>query len=236
MYSAASSSSSSVALGPRFEQRRLALLTHGLKEAVILHVPSADLQHVGIAGDEFHVLGANHLGDDRQSGFIAGGGQDFQPVFLQPLEAVGAGARFERPAAQCRGSRGLHGPGGRQRLLFALHRARAGDDAELPIADREAAGADHGRLGLHLAAGDFVGGEDGHDFRHARHAFQRLAELIPLFADGRDDGPFGAVDRVGFQAELLDPLNRVFDLFGRRAAFHDNDHCGAPLDWSSPGL
>ena len=98
----------------------------------------------------------------------------------------------------------------------------------LPVADREAAGADDGRFGLDLAAGDFVGGENRHEFGHARHALQRLAKLIAFFADGRDHGPFGAVDRMSLQAKLLDPSNRMFDLFGRRAAFHDDDHCGAP--------
>ena len=84
---------------------------------------------------------------------------------------------------------------------------------------------------LHLAAGDFVGSEDRHDLGHTRRAFQRLLKLIPFFADGRNDSPFGAVDRVSFQAKLLDASNHTFDLFGRRAAFHDNDHSRAPLRW-----
>ena len=228
MYSAAKQQLVERGAGAAFQQHRLALFAHGLKQAIVLHVSGPDLQHVGIVGDQFHVFGADHLGDHRQSGFVAGGGQNFQPLFFQALKAVRAGARLERPAAQRRGPGGLHGPGGRQRLLFALDRAGAGDDAELPVADREAAGTDDRRLGLHLAAGDFVGGENRHEFGHARHALQRLAKLIPFLADGRDHGPFGAIDRMGLQAKLLDPSDRMFDLFGRRAAFHDDDHNKAP--------
>ena len=88
----------------------------------------------------------------------------------------------------------------------------------------EAAGADDGRLGLDLAAGDFVGGEDRHDLGHARPAFQRLAELVAFLADGGDHGPLGAVDRMGFQAKLFDALDHVFDLFRGCSSFHDDDH------------
>ena len=66
-------------------------LTDGLQQVVILHVARADLQDVGIPGDEIHVMGRHHLGDDRQAGFFTGRCQQFQPEFLQALEGIGAG-------------------------------------------------------------------------------------------------------------------------------------------------
>ena len=115
--------------------------------------------------------------------------------------------------------------------VFAFHRAGAGDHADVTIAHRQGAGADDRGFGPHFAAGDFVGGQDGDHLGHARPALQRLAELIPLFADGGDDRPFRAVDRMGFQAQLFDALDHVFDLLGGRSSFHDDDHRAGSLCW-----
>ena len=73
-------------------------------------------------------------------------------------------------------------------------------------------------------AGDFVRGEDRHNFFHIIVRFERLPFAISLFSDGGDDGPFGAIDDVGFQAHLLDALSHSLNgLFGR-SLFHDDDH------------
>ena len=100
MYSAASRNSSIVADGPRLSSTGMPDLADRFQQRIVLHVAGADLQHVGIVGHQRDVLRGHHLGDDGQAGLLAGLGQQLQPLFLQPLEAVGAGARLERAAAQ----------------------------------------------------------------------------------------------------------------------------------------
>ena len=150
-----------------------------------------------------------------------------QALFLEALEAVGAGARLERAAAQGRGAGGLHGAGGGEDLLFALDRAGPGDDADRAAADREAAGADDGRLGLELAAGELVGREDRQHFVDAGAAFELADAGDALLADGGDDGPLGAADDDGFQAEGFDVLDHGVDVLFAGRAFHDDDHGSA---------
>ena len=58
MYSAASSSSSIVALGPRLSSTGFVDLADRFQQAVVLHVAGADLQHVGVFGDQVDVFGA----------------------------------------------------------------------------------------------------------------------------------------------------------------------------------
>ena len=53
------------------------------------------------------MLGRHHLGDDRQSGFVPGGGQHLQAELLVPLETVRAGPGLERPASQAGRPRSL---------------------------------------------------------------------------------------------------------------------------------
>ncbi len=118
------------------------------------------------------VFGGDDFGDDREAGFVAGRGEQFQAFFLQALEAVGAGARLERAAAEGRGAGLLDRAGRCDDLLFAFDGAGAGDDAEVPAADGEAAGADDRRLGLRFEAGELVGGEDGQHFVDAGAAFE----------------------------------------------------------------
>ncbi len=90
---------------------------------------------------EVDVFGGDDFGDDGQAGFVAGGGQQFQAVFLQALEAVGAGARLERAAAEGGGAGLLDRAGRRDDLLFAFDGAGPGDDADRAAADGQAAGA-----------------------------------------------------------------------------------------------
>ena len=92
----------------------------GFEQAVVLHVAGADLQHVGVFGDEVDVFGGDDFGDDRQAGFVAGRGQQLEAFFLEPLEAVGAGARLERAAAEGGGAGLLDRAGRADDLLFAL--------------------------------------------------------------------------------------------------------------------
>ena len=82
------------------EQHRHADVADRLEQQVVLHVARADLEHVGVARDQRHVGRRHHLGDDRQAGLVARGGQDLQALLAQAPEVVGRGARLEGAAAQ----------------------------------------------------------------------------------------------------------------------------------------
>ena len=82
------------------QQHRLPGLADFLEQVEVLHVAGADLEHVGIALDERNLPRVHHLGDDRHVVLVADVAQDLQPVLAEPLEAVRAGARLERAAAE----------------------------------------------------------------------------------------------------------------------------------------
>ena len=71
-----------------------------LEQVEVLHVPGADLEDVGVPLDELDLARVHDLGDDRHAEPLAGGPEDLEAVLAQPLEAVGAGPRLERPAAE----------------------------------------------------------------------------------------------------------------------------------------
>ncbi len=50
------------------EHDRLAHAADRLQQREVLHVAGADLQHVGVAGDQVHVGRVDHLGHDREAG------------------------------------------------------------------------------------------------------------------------------------------------------------------------
>ena len=106
MYSAAKQELVDRGARAALEQHRPRRLADCFEQAVVLHVARADLQHVGVFGDQRHVLAGDDFGHDGEAGFGAGLGQQLEAVFLHALEAVGAGPRLERSAAK-RGGAGL---------------------------------------------------------------------------------------------------------------------------------
>jgi len=53
------------------QQHRLARLADRAQQGEILHVAGADLERVGMFGDDVDVGRVHHLGDDRQAGLLA---------------------------------------------------------------------------------------------------------------------------------------------------------------------
>ncbi len=70
------------------EQHRLGRGAHRLQQREVLHVPGADLQHVGVGGDQVHAGRVDHLGHDREPGLGAHVGEDLQAGFAQALVRV----------------------------------------------------------------------------------------------------------------------------------------------------
>ena len=107
------------------EHDRLARLADCLQQPEVLHVASADLQHVGVGADEVDVVRVDDLGDDGQPGRFAHVGEDAQACLTETLEGVGRRARLVGTAAQQRRAGGLGHLRRLERLHRCLHRARA---------------------------------------------------------------------------------------------------------------
>ena len=73
------------------------------QERVVLHVPGADLEDVGVLSHDVDLVGLHHLGDHRQAGPVALLGEIAQAFDAEALERVRAGTRLEGAAADDRG-------------------------------------------------------------------------------------------------------------------------------------
>ena len=71
MYSADISSSLMVELRPRFSRTGRPHLPSVFQQREVLHVARADLQDVGVLGDQIDVAVAHHFGDDAEAGLLA---------------------------------------------------------------------------------------------------------------------------------------------------------------------
>lgn len=194
-------------------------------EAEVLGVAGADLEEVGVGGDEVDVSFGEDFGDDAEAGFGAGGGEEFEAGLAEALEFVGGGARFEGAAAEEFGSGSFDGPGGGEELFFGFDGAGSGHEAEgLPGADGMAGDGDDGGF-LAFAAGEFVAfldAEDGFDFGPGEKGFKAL--VGGFVADGGDDGLDGAMDGSRFVAEFGDFIDDALDAVGGSVRFDDDDH------------
>src|SRR5262249_23480844 len=119
MYSAASRNSSIVADGPRLSSTGRPLPP--TPPITPSSSPAPPRQPVGVGGPPLPLLGAHPLRHHRQACLRPRLGQQLQPLVLQALEAVGTGARLERPAAQARGPALLDRVRHLENLLPALH-------------------------------------------------------------------------------------------------------------------
>ncbi len=195
------------------------------EQRVVLHVARADLDHVGDLDHVVDVAHVHQLGDDRQPGLLLRLLQQPQPLDPEALEAVRRGARLVGAAAQHR--RAVLGDHARrlQRLLAALDRARAGDQAEVVAADPPAVDLDHGPLALlELRRGELVRLQDRDQVVDPVVALEPERGDPVAVADRPDHGQQLALREVGRTADLLDSLDDVGDLLLRRPLFHHDHH------------
>ena len=89
MYSAAESHSSIVAPPPALEEDRKPRASRRAQQREVLHVARADLQDVGVAGDDRHLFPRKDLRHHRQAGLLARFRQELQAAHAQALELVG---------------------------------------------------------------------------------------------------------------------------------------------------
>ena len=204
MYSAAISHSSYVAVRPRLSITGLPVAPTACSSAkfCMLRVPICSMSaysattSTSVTSSTSVTTGMPHL--------VAHLGQDAQPVHAEPLERVRRRARLERAAAQQRGAGALGQPGGLERLLGRLDRARAGDEGERVRADRHPADPDRGAAGVVLRGHQLVRRGDPHRLDDAGQAVgvEGLEHL--LGADHADDRAHHAAADEGLPAVRLD--------------------------------
>src|SRR5581483_7319882 len=219
------------------EQDRLARLADLLEQVKVLHVAGADLEHVGIALDQRHLARVHDLGHHRHTVAAADVAQDLQALLAQALEAVGAGARLERAAAQDVGAGLLDVAGDLVEDLVALDGAGAGDHRHRAAADLHLADGYHRVALVELAAGELVRLHDRQGLLDAGDRQQRLGVQLVLVADDADDRAVLALADVRLQAELVDALDDVLELGGGGVGAQDDDHGSRfrSVGWFSPG-
>ncbi len=157
------------------EQHRLASLADLGEQYEILHVAGADLNHVGIAFDDFHAPGIHDFGDHRETVFIADFAQDFEALLAHALIGVGTGAGLVRAAAQDIGARRLDGAGDDVEPVSAFDRAGPGDHRQMAAADLHARHIDDARGRMGLMAGELVGRQHRNHIGHALNGLERRA-------------------------------------------------------------
>ena len=134
-YSAAISSSSSVAESPRLISTGRPGAADLGQQRVVLHVARADLDHVGHFEHRLDVARVHQLGDDRQPGLLLGLGEQAQALRAEPLEAVRRRARLVGAAAEHRRAGSRPPVRDADQLVARLDRAGPGDQREVVAAD-----------------------------------------------------------------------------------------------------
>ena len=175
MYSAAISSSSSVADRPRLSSTGLPGAADLGQQRVVLHVARADLDHVGDLEHRLEVARVHQLGDDRQPGLGLGLGEQPQALLPEPLEGVRRGARLVGAAAEHRRA-GRRRPRARSSSVWSRDSTvhGPGDQREVLAADLAPVDLDArcARRGVICARGELVGLEDRHDLLDAGCALE----------------------------------------------------------------
>ena len=151
------------------------------QQRVVLHVPGADLEDVGVLGDDVDLVGLHDLGDHRKPRPVARLGEIPKRLDAEALEGVRARPGLERAAAQDRGTGGGDRIGGLEQLVAALHRARAGHHRERPVADDRVEDADDRVLGVELPRGQLERLADRRD-RVRPRAVPRTGRSAPVAA------------------------------------------------------
>ncbi len=174
------------------------------------------------------MLWSHDFGNNRQSGFASGSGQHLQPQLFVALKAIGAGPGLERPAPQAGRAQFLELAGQGHDLLFALDRARAGNNRNFDAADLEAPYLDGSPFAREFRGSTLVRGHDRQDLLHAVTRLEYLGEPHPFLAERRNDGLMLASNHLGCQPQGRDALGHVINLIGCRIYFHHHDHGRSP--------
>jgi hypothetical protein len=214
------------------EQDGLLGVAGALQEREILHVARADLDDVGVLFDEVEGFAVNRFGDYAEAVSGADFREDLEAGFAEALEAVRRSARLVGAPAEeaCAGLFDSGGDG--EALLLGFDGAGAGDQGDVPAADKHVARrrgyAQDGVFFLGLAANKFVGLTDGDAFGDAGKRFED-AKVHDVFVAGNADGrAVCARHGMRFEAEAFDASADCANLFLGGVGLHDDEHGRPP--------
>ena len=120
---------------PRFKQHGPSGMRRGFQQRVVLHAARADLQNVGILGDQRNVVLRHDFGHDGQTALFARASQHLQAFQAKPLKCVRRTARLEGASTQNARSGAAHMVGRGHQLELGLHRAGPGHGDKFAAAD-----------------------------------------------------------------------------------------------------
>ena len=106
-------------------------------QRVILHVAGADLEDVGVFGDEGNIVFAHHFGDDGEACLRARLGEQFEAGETEALECVRRAAGLECAAAKNMGTVLADMMSDGEDLLFGFNRTGTGHGDEIAATDLE---------------------------------------------------------------------------------------------------
>ena len=151
--------------------------------------------------------------------------EDLEAVFAQALEAVGAGARLERPAAEDVGAGVSDALGDLDQDLFAFDGAGAGDHARWPpptFTPRPTSTTESSAWNSRLAS--LNGLRIGTTCSTPGIAWSGSVAKLVLVADDADDGPLDAPADLVLEAHFLHFLADVLELGLGAIGLQDDDH------------
>src|SRR5690606_26954208 len=196
-----------------------------LEERKVRHVAAADLEDIGVLGDELDLIRLHHLADDRHAGGGTGLSEQAQALLAEPLEAVGGRAGLERAAAEHHRTRCPNRLRGPQHLLAALDGTRPGDDDRLRPADADVPDLHDGPGRARLARRQPVGAGRIENIRDARQAAEGRAEVFrDLPAVDTDDRRAARGDQVDLEAPRPQVFCNRSGRFRISALLHPYDH------------
>jgi len=176
------------------EEHGLGCSANFVQKSEVLHVAAAYLEDVREAGDDLHVAGVHHLGDDREAGLGACGRENLEPLFAVAAEGVGAGAGLEGAASEQVGAGRLHRPRRLYHVLFRVHRTGAGHGHQPAVADLHRPHLDDGIILLDLAAGELERLGDADDGVYAVEGAELIDQLRVDGAENGDDAALHSLD------------------------------------------
>src|SRR5205823_3106383 len=110
----------------------------------VLHVASADLNHIAVLFDELDMRFLDGFSHNLQAELLSNGYHDFPAFFAEPLEHVRRRSRFPYAAAEKSRTTLVHDLRYRECLLATLNRARSSDDCQVGVANCRVLDANHG--------------------------------------------------------------------------------------------
>src|ERR1700681_73319 len=191
-----------------FEENGLFGAAGAFEQREILHVASADLDHVGVFFDKVEAFVVDGFGDNAEAIVLANLREDFQALFAEALKTVRGSARFVGAATKKFYAGFLDAFGSGETLLFGFYRARAANQADVFAPEKNAAGrrgdAQDAVFFFDIAADEFVGLADRNAFDHAGKGFDNAKIERAFVAGNADGGAYGAGNGMCLKAQTFD--------------------------------